>query len=118
MDHFMEKVSETSLSYDILMYDRSIIAIIDGYYKAGAPEKARRYAEKVVTGINAEIKYYNTLNENNKGGMNYTIAQQNLASLNFLVNIATQAGDNASSQKWSQNLQAIAPAIAEQNQGM
>ncbi len=115
LDRFMNSVSESSLSYDIQLYDRSILAVIEAYYLAGAPEKAKKYASKLVININDEVKYYNTLRENSKGGVNYLLVQQNAATLNALVNIAAQYGDAASAQKWKQNLEAISPSIMGQN---
>jgi hypothetical protein len=114
LDHFMEMVSESSLSYDVLMYDRSMILLVDAYFRAGALDKARKYAGKMVQNINDEVRFYESLSESRQTGMNLSIVQQNLSALNYLVNSATQNGDSTSAQKWGQNLQAVAPKIMGQ----
>jgi len=116
LDHFLKSVSEHSLSYDILLYDRGMLAIVDDYYMADAPEKAKFYAQKMVKNISDEVKYFNSLKADQQDGMNALIIQQNLSVLNTLAQIAQQRGDAASAKSWNETLQAIAPAFMKQPQ--
>lgn len=111
LDNYMKMVSETSLSYDVLLYDRSIMYLVDAYYRAGAPEKARKIADKMVKNINDEVRYFNSLSEIMKEGTDLYIVQQNLGALNMLVNSAVQGGDTASSKKWMASLQALSREV-------
>ncbi len=88
-------------------------AIVDGYYRAGAPDKARKYGNLIAKSITDEVKYYNSLNDNRKDGMMNHLVQMNLGELNNMVLHATQAGDPASARTWGQTLQALAPGILQ-----
>lgn len=114
LDHYMKMVSESSLSYDVLLYDRSLILLLDAYYRAGAAAKAKKYADRMFENITAEINYYKSLRSEQQDGMNLSIVQQNLNALNFLTNTASQYGDSTSARKWGQVLQAAAPGIMQQ----
>lgn len=116
LDHYMSMVSETSMPYDVLLYDRSIMLVVDAYYRAGAPEKARKVADKMVKNITDEVRYYKSLKEDYQGGSDLYLVQQNLSVLNYLANSAMQGGDAASSKKWEQTLQTIAQGIPSPNQ--
>ncbi len=112
LDHFMTMISESSLSYDVLLYDRSIILLVDAYYRAGAKDKAKKIADKMVKNINDEVKYFHSLNEyKQNGGMDLYLVQQNLNALGYLASSASQFGDPESAKKWQQNLQAISQGI-------
>ncbi len=114
LDHLMNSVSEASMPYDILPYAPSSMRyIIDAYYRAGAPDKARKYGNRIAKGISDEIKYYNSLNDNSKDGMMNHLAQLNLSELNNMIMTATQAGDSTSARTWGQSLQALAPGILQ-----
>jgi hypothetical protein len=113
LDHFLASVSEASLPYDILSYDRSMYLLVNAYYRAGALEKARKYGNMMVRNITDEVKYFNSLGENNKDGTMMHTAQQNLSELNNLTLEATQAGDSTSARTWGQTLQTLAPGILQ-----
>ncbi len=114
LDHLMNSVSEASMPYDILPYAPSSMRyIIDAYYRAGAPDKARKYGNRIAKGISDEIKYYNSLNDNSKDGMMNHLAQLNLSELNNMIMTATQACDSTSARTWGQSLQALAPGILQ-----
>src|SRR5690606_27267426 len=51
LDNFMSRVSESSLPYTIYAYDRSMVMILDAYFKAGALDKARSYSEKFLANV-------------------------------------------------------------------
>lgn len=107
LDSYMSKVSETSMPYDVLLYDRSMMLVVDAYYRAGAIDKAKKIADKMVKNINDEVKYYNSLRESMQGGTGLVIIQQNLRALGTLINSSAQSGDSTSAKKWDQNMQAI-----------
>jgi hypothetical protein len=107
----MKMVSETSMPYDVLVYDRSIMMIVDAYYRAGAMDKARKIVDKMVKNISDEVKYFHSLKESYQGGSDLYLVQQNLSVLNYLANSAAQNGDEASAKKWNQTLQTIAQGI-------
>jgi hypothetical protein len=111
LDHYLKMVSESSLSYEVLPYDRSLILLLDAYYRAGAAEKAKKIADKMVANIQAEVKFFHSLKEDLKDGSNLSTVQQNLSALNFLIGAASQHGDTSSARKWEENLQAWAPGI-------
>ncbi|MFT4061940.1 MAG: DUF2723 domain-containing protein [Edaphocola sp.] len=111
LDHYQSMVSETSMPYDVLLYDRSIMLFVDAYYRAGASEKAKKIGNKMVQNIGDEVKYYHTLSENYQSGNGLYLVQQNLGVLNFLVNSASQNGDAETSKKWSATLQTLSQGI-------
>lgn len=111
LDNYMAKVSESSLPFDVLLYDRSIILLVDAYYRAGAIDKARKVANKMVKNISDEVKYFNSLPESRKGGTDLYLVQQNLNALGFLVNTSGQNGDQDSAKKWEQTLNAFAGSV-------
>ena len=117
LDNYMSMVSETSLSYDILLYDRSIIYVVDAYYRAGAKDKGKKIADKMVKNINDEVRYFNSLKDEMQGGTDLYVAQQNLNALGFLVNTASQNGDLESAKKWEQNLRALSGSVPMPQQG-
>lgn len=116
LDHYMSMVSETAMPFDVLLYDRSIMLIVDAYYRAGAIEKGRKIADKMVKNITDEVNYYKSLKEEYQGGTDLYLVQQNLGVMNFLANAAGQGGDSTSSRKWGQTLQTIAQGIPSPKQ--
>ncbi len=118
LDHYMKMVSESSLSYDVLLYDRSMILLLDAYYRAGAGDKAKKYADKMYENIMAEVAYFRTLKSTQQSGTSLAIVQQNLNALNFLASTAAQHGDTTSARKWGQSLQAAAPGIMPTQGGL
>jgi hypothetical protein len=115
LDHYMSMVSESSMPWDVLVYDRSIMMIVDAYYHAGAIDKAQKIAGKMATNINDEVKYYRDLGDK-AGSMDLYIVQQNLGVLNFLSSTAGEFGDAANSQKWMQQLKALSVGIPSNRQ--
>jgi hypothetical protein len=111
LDHFMSSVSEHSLPYDILLYDNSMMQIIQAYYNANAAEKGRKYGNKMEQNIKDEVKFFNSLSEEAQSGTNAYIVQQNLKALSGLGQIAQRYGDTTAAKQWNQTLQAIAPAM-------
>lgn len=111
LDRFMKGVSESSLPYDMMAYDRSIIYIIDAYYRAGALDKVKPYTDKMVKNINAEVKYYHSLGNGSENGNATQIVQQNLGLLDFLANTAAQHGDTTNAQQWKQTFQSLSQGI-------
>src|SRR5690606_4625300 len=93
--------------YNIHPYDRSMIMVLDAYFKAGALDKARTYSEKFITNVQDEVKYFHSLPSSRQGGTDAGFIQANLAMLNYLVGAASQAGDTTSAGKWMQQLQAM-----------
>lgn len=116
LDRYMAMVSETSMPFDVLLYDRSIMMVVDAYYRAGATDKGRKVAEKMSKNINDEITYFRSLGERAGGGDLY-IVQQNLGVLNYLISVATEFGDTASAQKWQQQLKALSAGIPSNREG-
>ncbi|KAA5537061.1 DUF2723 domain-containing protein [Taibaiella lutea] len=115
LDRYMSMVSETSMPWDVLLYDRSIMMIVDAYYRAGAVDKGHKIAEKMVKNINDEVKFYRSLGDRTGNGDLY-IVQQNLGVLNYLVNSAAEFGDKQSSDAWKQQMIALSAGIPS-NQG-
>lgn len=109
LDHYMNIVSESSMPYDVLLYDRSLIMFADAYYSSGATDKARKLAEKMTQNITDEVKYYNSLREGDKSGTDQAIVQQNLQMLAYLTGSAYRNGDTLNARKWEQTLQTITP---------
>lgn len=107
LDTFMSKVSEQTLAYNIFLYDRSIIMILDAYFKAGALDKARKYSEKFMVNTQDEVKYFHSLPAASQAGMDASMVQSNLGMMNYLVSAAAQAGDSTTANKWMQQLQAM-----------
>ncbi|WP_118972319.1 glycosyltransferase family 117 protein [Taibaiella koreensis] len=111
LDNYMKKVSETSMPFDVLLYDRSIMYLVDAYYRSGAMDKARKVANKMVKNISDEVKYFHSLSDNMQSGTDLYIVQQNLVALNYLVNAAGQSNDTESAKKWGQTLTGLSAGI-------
>ena len=109
LDHFLNSVSEHSLPYDFLLYDRGMLMVIDAYYAAGANKKAQKYGEKLVSNVSKEVKYFNSLKPSEQDGMNAYILQNNLNAIAIMIQSAQRSGDEATAQKWEQTLKTIAP---------
>lgn len=109
MDKYMSMVSETSMPFDVLLYDRSIMMIVDAYYRAGATAKAAKIATKMAKNIGDEVRFYHSAGD--KAGSDLYIVQQNLGVLNYLVTTAAEFGDTANSNAWKQQLMVISQGI-------
>jgi len=116
LDHYNAMVSETSMPYDVLLYDRSIVFMVDAYYRAGALDKGRRIGEKMLKNISDEIRYFHSLPDGRQAGLDLAIAQQNLTVLGYLANTARQNGDTATGAKWENALKALAQGIPRPQQ--
>jgi len=110
LDSYMAMVSETSMPFDVLLYDRSIMMLVDAYYRAGAVDKGHKIAEKMAKNIAAEVAYYRSLGGRSGGG-NLYLVQQNLGVLNFLVSTANEFGDAAAAQQWQAQLKTLSAGI-------
>jgi hypothetical protein len=115
LDHYIGMVSETSMPYDVLLYDNSVMYLVDAYYRAGAMDKARKIGDKMVKNVTDEVRFYKSLKDDYQGGSDLYLVQQNLSVLNYLANSAAQGGDAATAKKWEQTLQTVAQGIPQPN---
>lgn len=101
LDAFFEKVSETSLSYEALLYDRGILLCIDAYYRAGAQDKARKLGDRVIENTKQDMKYYEDLGDVTDAlNTNATALQMNTNTINTIISIAMQNGDIETANRW------------------
>lgn len=115
MDHFMNVVSESSLSYDILLYDNSMVNVVRAYYMADAAEKARKYVKIMEQNIEDEIHFFNGLSSNEQqNGYSPVVIQLNLQSMALLAQIARNSNDTTTATQLEKTLNEIAPPMFRQ----
>lgn len=115
LDRFMTGVSESSLPYDILLYDNSMVSIVEAYYMADATDKARKYAKMMEQNIQAEVHFFNGLKpEAQQSGYTPLVVQQNLQTLAQLAQMAQRYNDTATGKQFEKTLNDIIPPMFRQ----
>src|SRR5690606_34635609 len=102
LDKVMNNISERSYYYDVTSY---YIAV--EYYRAGAIEKGRALAKKLVRNSEANINYILTVNEDLREGM-FDERNQDFTIINSLMGTAQTAGDSATANEFKQKLDFLA----------
>jgi hypothetical protein len=116
LDKYLASISETSLPLDITLYDRSGLFLVNAYYAAGAQDKARALADKIVKSIKAEIAYFQSLNsQQQSGGIDLYLAQMNMGGLQLLGQMAGQGGDQEYVNKMLSLEKQLAPSVPSNN---
>ena len=110
LDRYQELISETSMPWDVLVYDRGNMVFVDAYYRAGAIDKGAKLGTKMAKNIHDEVMYFRSL-DGGGGSMDLYIVQQNLGVLNFLASTAGEFGDQANAKKWMDDLKSLSAGI-------
>lgn len=118
MDHFMSSVSESSLPYDILLYDNSMLQVIEAYYMAGATKQAHKYTGKIEQSVKNVVHYFNGLSDSRqKDGYTPLLVQLNLQALGQLAQMAQQYQDTETATRLQKTFQEIVPPMFQQPAG-
>ncbi|PSK94487.1 glycosyltransferase family 117 protein [Taibaiella chishuiensis] len=103
----LDKITN-NITYEAYPYDQSMWSIADAYYKAGAPDKARKIGDIIVRDNTKMLNYILNLPEGVKELAAEVDAKSCLGSMQFLAQTAGEHGDTATAQRWAQSLQAMA----------
>lgn len=118
MDHFMNSVSESSLPYDVLLYDNSMLQVIEAYYMAGATKQANKYTGKVEQSVKDIVHFFNGLSDSRqKKGYTPLLVQLNLQVLGQMSQMAQQYNDTATATRLQKTFQDIIPPMFRQPAG-
>ena len=107
----LDKIA-TDITYESYQYDQGMWSMIAAYYAAGAPYKARKYAEIVIRDSKQMINYISGISNDESKILAASVdGKPSLAAMQYLAQIAAQAGDNASAIKWNKDLQEYAAKL-------
>jgi len=108
LDDIMKRISRSSYPYEMVAgYDRGTLpAIIDAYYRAGAPEKAREYANIMSDNLQRFSNYFFDLSKNSQNAT-MQMMHFNLMSFYRTVLSANANGDTENAKKWGEQLDAL-----------
>ncbi len=107
----LDKIT-ASITYESYQYDQAMWSVIAAYYLAGAPDKARKYADIVIRDSKQMVNYITGLSNENARSLAASVdGKPSLAAMQYLAQIAAQAGDNASATKWNKDLQESAAQL-------
>jgi len=100
LDHILERFSESSYPNTLTLADRSVFFLIEGYFAAGANDKAIALAEKLITSIEKDTKYFMSVKESQKSGNLLYLQIENMRIIQHLASISNSVGDTTTAQKW------------------
>lgn len=107
----LDKIA-TSITYESYQYDQSMWVMVSAYYKAGAPDKAKKYADIIVRDSDKMIRYISGIGDDSKKQIAIDVdGKPSLGALQFLSQEASKAGDMASAQTWNKALMAGAQQL-------
>lgn len=101
MDKVLNGISERSYYYDVTAYYMAV-----EYYRAGARQKAKALADKIVRNCEAEINYLFTLSEDQRESMTEE-RNQNFTIINSLRETARISGDSLTANQYQQKMDAL-----------
>lgn len=102
LDKVMANISEESYYYDVTSFYMAV-----EYYHAGAIEKGRSLAKKLVRNSEASINYIFTLDEDKREYMNDE-RNQDFSIINSMAGTAQAAGDTTTANEFKQKLDILA----------
>lgn len=102
LDKVLNGISEYAYYYDVTCYYMAV-----EYYRAGAIEKGRNLAKKLVRNSAANINYILTVDEDLREGM-LDDRNQDFTVINSLKETASAAGDTATAKEFEQTMNGLA----------
>lgn len=94
LNAYNDKISQTSLPYQMTMYDKGspqmFFHMVLAYYLSDDKASARKYADIAVQALMAENNYYKDLSSYVEGGAR---SKQNIDIISFLAQMVSQYGD-------------------------
>lgn len=107
----LDKITN-NITYESYQYDQAMWSVIAAYYLAGAPDKARKYAAIVIRDSKQMIDYIAGISNESMRDLAVNVdGKQNLGAMQFLAQVAAQAGDNTSAIQWNKDLQESAAKL-------
>ncbi|MFT4061272.1 MAG: DUF2723 domain-containing protein [Edaphocola sp.] len=107
----LDKISQ-GITYNAYPYDQSMWSIVAGYYQAGAPVTAKKYADIIVRDATQMADYITTIgNESQRQLATDIEGRTTVGALQFLAQAAMQSGDKESAAKWAAAMQATAQKL-------
>lgn len=101
-----------NITYESYQYDQAMWSVIAAYYLAGAPDKARNLAAIVIRDSKQMIDYIAGIDKDEARNLAASVdGRSSLSAIQFLAQVAAQAGDNASAVQWNKDLQAAAAKL-------
>lgn len=97
----LDKIT-TNITYESYQYDQGMWMVISAYYAAGAPEKAKQFADIIVRDSEKMINYISNISSEEKRGLAVDVdGRSTLGSLQYLSQLAARYGDTTNAQKWN-----------------
>lgn len=101
LDHILASFSESSYPNTLTLMDRSIFFLIEAYYVAGATDKAKPLAEKLVSDVEKDTKYFLSVKDSQRSGNLVYMQVENMRIIQHLASISNRVGDTQSAQAWA-----------------
>jgi len=105
LDKVKAGITEHSYLYDFTAY-----YMAGAYYRAGAKDKAKDMAGKLIRNCEDDINYISNLDDNSKPSLAGD-AQRDMTLVYIMSNIAQASGDSTSAHLWSQKVQSLQAKI-------
>ena len=105
LDKVKAGITEHSYLYDFTAY-----YMAGAYYRAGARDKARDMAGKLIRNCEDDINYISNLDDGRKPALAGD-AQRDMTLIYIMSNIAQASGDSTSAHLWSQKVQTLQAKI-------
>lgn len=108
LDRIVEKISERSY-----YYDQTMLFVAMSYYKAGAFDKGKKIASRMIKNAEDDISWFRTLGDDDKQSAMSDV-QRDLGIVKTFADVAQQVGDKASADEFSQKFQAMYSGMAQE----
>lgn len=99
LDHIAKNIT-----YESFQYDQSMWSMVASYYRAGARDKALKYAEIIIRDSEKMMAYINSLTGDNRDLALQVDARNSIGAIQFLTQVAQQEGDTESAERWQKRL--------------
>jgi len=101
-----------SITYESYQYDQGMWSIVAAYYLAGAPDKARKHADIIIRDSEQMVNYIAGIgNEEVRELAKSVDGRSSLGAMQYLAQVAAQAGDTARATQWSKAFQSGAQRL-------
>ena len=107
LDKVMTNITEHSYYYDLTAY-----YIAAAYYRAGAVEKGRSLAMKIVRNAESDVNWVASLSDDSKAAQGGDVNQQ-FQIMQSLGATAYQAGDSVTTKAIYAKMQALGPKVKD-----
>lgn len=103
----LDKITE-SITYESYPYDQSMWSVVSAYYEAGAAEKAKKIARVIVRDNTRMLHYMTDLSGSSRQLAISVDGRQSLGAIQFMAQLAGQAGDSTSADEWNKTVEIYA----------